>query len=110
MSDIDLKRLHHKYKLHLYSRYVLSKLSWHQIVAPLPKVWIVENIDSIVNQYIRKWLDVPVSGTLSNVFLNYIKFGLNIIPLSIKFTQCQSTLRNALKSSPMEINHLEINK
>ena len=72
MSDIDLKPLHPKNKLHLYSRYVLSKLSWHLTVAPLPKVWIVENIDSIVNKYIRKWLDVPISGTLSNVFLNYI--------------------------------------
>ena len=107
MSDIDLKPLHPKNKLHLYSRYVLSKLSWHLTVAPLSKVWIVENIDSIVIQYIRKWLDVPVSGTLSNVFLNYNKFGLNIIPPSIKFTQCQSTLRNALKSSPNDsVNHL----
>ena len=97
MSDIDLKPLHPKNKLLLYSQYVLSKLSWHLTVAPLSKVWITENIDSIVNQYIRKWLDIPVS---SNVFLNRNKFGLNIIPPSIKFTQCQSTLRNTLKSSP----------
>ena len=107
MSDIDLKPLHPKNKLHLYCRYVLSKLSWHLTVAPLSKVWIVENIDSIVIQYIRKWLDVPVSGTLSNVFLNYNKFGLDIIPPSIKFIQCQSTLRNALKSSPNDsVYHL----
>ena len=41
-----------KHKLQLYSQYVLSKLSWHLTVAPLSKVWIVENIDSIVSQYI----------------------------------------------------------
>ena len=99
MTDIDLKPLHPKNKLHLYSRYVQSKLSWHLTVVPLSKVWIIENIDSVVNQYIRKWLDVPVSGTLSNVFLTRNKFGLSIIPPSIKFTQCQSTLRNALRSS-----------
>ena len=40
MSDIDLKPLHTKNKLHLYSRYVLSKLSWHLTVAPLPKVYM----------------------------------------------------------------------
>ena len=54
MSDIGLKPLHPKNKLHLYSRYVLSKLSLHLTVAPLSKVWIVENIDPIVIQYIRK--------------------------------------------------------
>ena len=53
MSDIDLKPLHPKHKLQLYSQYVLSKLSWHLTISPLSKVWIVENIDSIVNQYIR---------------------------------------------------------
>ena len=78
MSDVDLKPLHPKHKLQLYIQYVLSKLSWYLTVAPLSKVWIVENIDSIVNQYIRKWLDIPISGTLSNVFLNRNKFGLSI--------------------------------
>ena len=33
MTDIDLKPLHPKNKLLLYSRYVLSKLSWHFTVA-----------------------------------------------------------------------------
>ena len=100
MSDIDLKPLHPKNKLLLYRRYVLSKLSWHFTVAAIPKTWIIENIDSVVNNYIRKWLEVPISGTLSNAYLTNNKFGLNILPASVKFTQCQSVLRNALKSSP----------
>ena len=33
MTDIDSKPLHPKNKLLLYSRYVLSKLSWHFTVA-----------------------------------------------------------------------------
>ena len=68
MTDIDLKPLHPKNKLLLYSRYVLSKLSWHFTVATLSKTWVTENIDPIVNQYIRKWLEVPISGTLSTIF------------------------------------------
>ena len=43
---------------------------------------------------IIKWLDIPISGTLSNVFLVHNKFGLNICPPSVKFTQCQTVLRN----------------
>ena len=100
MTDIDSKPLHPKNKLLLYSRYVLSKLSWHFTVATLSKTWVTENIDSVVNQCIRKWLHVPISGTLSNVYLSQYKFGQNIYPPSLKFIQCQTVLRKALKSSP----------
>ncbi len=100
MSDIDLKPLHPKNKVLLYSRYVLSKISCHFTVATISRTWVTENVDSLINKYIRKWLEVPISGTLSNVYLTSNKFGLNIIPTSIKFTQCQTVLRNALKTSP----------
>ena len=75
-------------------------MSWHFTIANIFKTWITEHLDSVVNDYIRKWLDTPISGTLSNVFLERNKFGLNICPLSIKFTQCQTVLRNSLKESP----------
>ena len=100
MSDINLAPLHPKNKLLLYSRYVLSKISWHFTVASLSKTWIIENVDPVINKYIRQWLEIPISGTLSNLFLTRNKFGLNIIPASIKFKQCQTVQRNALKNSP----------
>ena len=78
MTDIDLKPLHHENKIVLYSRYVLSKLSWHLTVADLSKTWISENLDPIVNQHIRKWLEISISGTLSSVYLTRNKFGLHI--------------------------------
>ena len=102
MTDIDSKPLHPKNKLLLYSRYVLSKLAWHFTVATLSKTWVTENIDSIANKCIRRWLEVPISGTLSTVFLTNNKFGLSIYPPSVKFIQCQTVLRKALKSSPNE--------
>ena len=107
MKEIDLKPLHPKNKILLYSRYVLSKLSWHLTIANIQKTWISENLDSVFKQYIRKWLEVPISGTLSNIYLTSNKFGLNIIPPSTKFAQCQTIIRSALKSSPNEsITHL----
>ncbi len=57
-------------------------------------------MDSIVNKYIREWLEIPVSGTLANVYISSNKFGLNIFPPSVKFAQCQTVARNALKTSP----------
>ena len=80
MCDIDEKPLHPKNKLLLYSQNVLSKLSWHFTVADISKTWIIANLDSIVNGYSRKWLEIPISGRLSNVFLERNKFGLSICP------------------------------
>ena len=97
MTDIDSKPLHPKNKILLYSRHVLSKLSWHFTVAALSKTWVTENIDSVVNQYIRKWLQIPISGTLSTVYLPSTKFGQNIYPTSLNFIQRQTVLRKALK-------------
>jgi hypothetical protein len=60
MSEIDLKSLYPKNKILLYSRYVLSKLSWNFTVATISKTWVIENVDSLVNKYIRKWLEVLI--------------------------------------------------
>ena len=107
MKEIDLKPLHPKNKILLYSRYVLPKLAWHLTITSISKTWIIENLDSTFVQYVRKWLELPISGTLSNVYLTSNKFGLNIIPPSTKFIQCQTTIRSTLKSSPNEsITHL----
>ena len=52
--------------------------TWHLTIASISKTWITEHLDSVVRGYVRKWLDIPISGTLSNVFLGRNKFGLNI--------------------------------
>ena len=63
MAEIDLKPLHPKNKILLYSRYVLLKQSWHFTVATISKTWVVENIDSPVNKYISQIHSVSNSST-----------------------------------------------
>ena len=75
LAQIDHLPLHPKYKILLYSRHLLSKISWHFTVADLSTTWVSENLDNIVASYVRKWLEIPVCGTLSNVFLTKAKFG-----------------------------------
>ena len=107
LDDIDSKPMHPKNKIPFYSRYLPSKLSWHFKVSSLSKTWVIENIDSKVNNHIHKWLDIPISGTLITVFQTRNKFGLNICPPSVKFIQCQTVLCKALKLSPNQsINEL----
>ena len=79
MSIIDSKPLHPKNKLLLYSRFVLSKLSWHFTISNISQTWVKENIDSVVNSYVRRWLEIPISGTLSTVFMSRNRFGLHIL-------------------------------
>ena len=100
LSQIDRLPLHPKNKLKLYNQYLLSKISWHLTVADISATWIKEKLDSVAAKYIRKWLDLPICATLSSTFLPCNKFGLNICPPSVKFSECQTVLRIALKSSP----------
>ena len=105
MNRIDSLSCHPKNKLLIYHRFVLSKLSWHLTVADLSKTWVVQNLDNIVAKYVRQWLDLPISATLSTLVLPKSKYGINLILPSTKFTQCQTVIRNALKTSPnLEIN------
>ena len=55
-----------------------------------------------MSSYIQKWLELPISATLSNVLLPRNKCGLNIILPSTKFLQCQNVSRKSLKTSPNE--------
>ena len=82
MHKIGLLPLHPKNKCQLYSRYLLFKISWHLTFEDLTIKWVSENLDNLVNKYFRSYL--PISGTLSNVFLPRSKCGLSIQPPSIK--------------------------
>ena len=52
MMKVDCLSCHPKNKLLLYHRFVLSKLSWHLIIADLRKTWVIENLDSIATRYV----------------------------------------------------------
>ena len=92
LTNIDSLSILPKNKLLLYQRYLLSKLSWHLTVANLAKTWVTENLDSITIRFIRQWLDLPISATLSGIILPCNQFGLNLQLPSVKFIQCQTVL------------------
>ena len=107
MKKINCIPCHPKNKLLLYHRFVLSKVSWHFTIANPSKTWVVENVDNLVSSYVRQWLELPISSTLSTLVLPNTKCGLGFTLPSTKFIQCQAVIRNALKSSPnKDINSL----
>ena len=80
---IDSLHILPKNRFILYQRYVLSKLSWHLAVANLSKTWAIEHLDSVVVRFVRKWLDLPISATLSGISLPRNQFGLNLLLPSV---------------------------
>ena len=100
MTKIDQLPCHRKYKLSLYHRFNLSKIAWHLTIADLSKTWVVENVDTIVSKFVRHWLEIPISATLSILIISKSNYGLSLILPSTKFIQFQTTIGNALKSSP----------
>ena len=100
MLKIDCLPCQPKNKLLLYHCFVLSKLAWHLTIADLSKTWVIENLDNVVSSYVRQWLDLPISATFSSLILKISRNGINLILPSIKFIECRTIIRNALKSSP----------
>ena len=102
MKLIGSLRILPKNRLLFYQHYVLSKPSSHLTVTDLSKTWVIENLDNIVVRFVRQWLDLRISATLSGISLPRKKFGLNLLLPSIKFQQYQTVLRIVLKSSPSD--------
>ena len=75
-------------KILLYSRYLHAKLFWDLTVEDIDKIWVVNNIDNICRQFIRRWLEIPPSGTPNLILLSREKFGLEVADVSTKLQQC----------------------
>ena len=61
--------------------------------------WIKQTLDNKVSDYIRRWLEMPISGTLDVISLSKQKCGLGFANVSSRFAQCQNTIRSCLKNS-----------
>ena len=90
MTKIDQLPCHPKYKLSLYHRFILSKIAWHLTIADLSKTWVVQTLDTVVAKFVRHWLELPITATLSQLIISKSNYGLSLILPSTKFIQCQT--------------------
>ena len=90
MKLIDSPRILPKSRLLLYQRLTVADHS---------KTWVIDNPDNVVIRFVRHWLGLPISATLSGIGLPHNKFGFNLLFPSVKLLQCQTVLHNVLKSS-----------
>ena len=100
LQDIDKLPLHPRQKIELYKPYLLSQISWDLTVANIGLTWVKNNLDNVVLLCLRRWLEIPINGTLDICLLSRTRFGLDLILPSTKLIQCQSVIRQRLKNSP----------
>ena len=106
LSIIGKFPLRPEHKLDLYNRYLLSKISWHLTIADLTETWVKEVLDNKCHNAFRRWLEIPANDTVDIVMLSKSKFGLNIVDVSMKFTQCQTIIRKKLSNAENEDTQL----
>ena len=90
---IDSFFCHPENKLLIHYKFALSNLSWHRTIADLSKTSVVQNLDSIVTRCFRRWLDLPISSTLSTLTLKKSKCRITLVLPSAIFIQCQTVIR-----------------
>ena len=98
LQAIERLPLHPKWKIAIYNRFVLSKISWDLTVSDLPVTWVKQNLDNVVSSFLRTVLEFPISGTLNITTLTKSKYGLSVTLPSAHFLQCQVTYRNIQKT------------
>ena len=96
IDTLPIKCLH---QIEIIQRYVISKLKCRFSMHNLFETWISETLDSHINLYYRKWLNIPVSGSITHLTLPKSKLGLSIKTHQKIYVECKFGVRRTLKTS-----------
>ena len=99
ITSIDKLPLKPLNKIAIIQRYVFSKLRWQFSIYSFTETWVNENIDNIINKFLRKWLQLPVSSNTTHLTLHKRKLGLNMNTAKTVYKKCQLSVRRILNRS-----------
>ena len=107
INTINRLPLHPKNKLNIITRYVYSKVRWRFSINKLGETWVKQNLDSIVKEYVKRWLHLPQNANMSHLYLPTKYLGLTFSLPSDTYACCQLSTRNILGTSQnLEIREL----
>ena len=102
VEKIHRTPLHPKNKINVVTRYVYSKIRWRLSIYDLSITWIKQNLDSIIIEYVKRWLHLHQGANTRHLFLPTNKLGIRMSLPSDIFKSCQLVKRSILKSSVNE--------
>jgi hypothetical protein len=91
--------LHPKNKIAIIVRYVYSKLRWRLSTYDFSQTWVKQNLNSIVTEYVKRWLNLHQGANTRHLFLPTNKLGIRFSLPSDIHKACQMVKRSILKSS-----------
>ena len=56
ISILNQLPLHPKNKLQVISKFIYSKIRWRFSIYRLSETWVIQNLDSIIKEYVKRWL------------------------------------------------------
>ena len=83
-------------------RYVCSELHWRLTTYDISHTWVKQNLDSIVTEYLRRWLNLHQGANTRLLFLPTSKFGICLSLPTDVLKACQLEKRSILKTSTNE--------
>ena len=95
-DKLPMRCLH---QIEIIQCYVISKSKWQFSVYNLSKTWISGNLDSHINRYYQKSLNIPVSGNIAHLRLTKSKLGLSIKTCQHIYVDCKLKIRRTLETS-----------
>ena len=75
------------------------KLDLNFSIYKLGESWVSQNLDSIVKEYVKRWLHLPQNANMGHLYLPTKHLGLNFSLPSDIYACCQLSTRNILKTS-----------
>ena len=102
LEKINILSLHPKHEINILTKFTYSKLRWDLTIYRFPETQIVQNVDSKVNRYIRKWLSIPISRNVNHLRLKFKQLGIDLQLQSNIYRLYklnEITVRNILNSS-----------
>ena len=89
-------------KLSIVQGYVYSKYRWIFTIYDLTETWIVQNIDSLLGKYVRKWFQLPISSNIEHLALPLHKLGINYKSAKTVYVKSKLSVRRILRQSKNE--------
>ena len=89
-------------KCHALNLQLRAKLSFLLSSHAISVTWIKNNLDTLVTERVRKWLDLPPCSTAHYIPLPSKHLGLDVVLPSLLFEQCQASSTAILAKSKDE--------
>ena len=98
ISILNQLPLHPKNKLQVISKFIYSKIRWRFSIYRLSETWVIQNVDSIIKEYVKRWLQLPQSTNFRHVHLPTKQLGMKFSLPSDVYLASQSITRKFLKA------------